>query len=136
MSLFMSDSLKEKIDLKTLEKDSQNLKIDSLFYCLFSTRKGVYYTTLHKFKKVDKGAIIVFSSDLGDQSMLSNLLDASAIEKVTVCVSGGPESMPVFETHKNFNATIEEIERESLSGYNYLITIFIGKARARRKQNV
>ena len=128
MSLFMSDSLKEKIDVASLEKGTKDLKVDSLFCCLFSTEDRVYHTTLHKFARLKSGAAVTISADLDDQSMLQDLLNPGKVAKVTVCVPGNPEDFLVYQTQKNFNMNVEKIERESLSGYNYLITIFISKA--------
>lgn len=128
MSLLMSDSLKERIDVESLKEDHKNLKIDAQFYCLFKTKTQSFYAALNKFEDFEKHSIIVFDSESIDQNIFHHIINDEDLKSVSVFMSSLTEDFCMKKFDNISKVSVTKIERESLAGYNYLITIFISKA--------
>ena len=137
MSLFMSDSLKERVNLSDLEIDKSPIKIDTDFYCLIKVNGGSFYTHLEKFiNDKNQSKKIVLNSERIKSDILEKIMDIEKIQEASIYLTGVESDFCIFKSDETMRLSIESIERASLSGYNYLITIFIDETLVRSELNV
>ena len=126
MSLLMSDSLKGKIDLDSLENDRGELKIESLFYCLYTFHLGdsIFFPLVKLDCSDNKKVKICVSSSNVEASLIKKLFDTKNILKIELYTS----DLCIKDVNvSDSNYKIHTIERENLSGYNYRISIVINE---------
>ena len=129
MSILMSDSLKGKIDVASLELDKKELKLEASFYCVFQTGNGKYYFALDKLHyHSDKSYTIRFSTEHTEDNCLADILNFKNNTKIKVYLANSEEDVCIEQVnYQSSQIKLESIERQNLSGYNYIITIFINE---------
>ena len=129
MSILMSDSLKGKIDVASLELDKKELKVEASFYCVFQTGNGNYYFPLDKLHyHSDKNYTIRFSTEHTEDNCLADILNFKNNTKIKVYLANSEEDVCIEQVnYQSSQIKLESIERQNLSGYNYIITIFINE---------
>lgn len=129
MSILMSDALKGKIDVKSLEIAKKELKVETSFYCVFQYENSEYYFPLDKLEYFSKNNYAIkFSTQNADNDSLGKILNFNSDTNIMIYLANSKEDICLQRSsYQKCQIDIQSIERQNLSGYNYIITIIINE---------